>query len=226
MFEALDRFAEAIRSTRLMRPAIVAFLGVIGVSIARDNVDNAPAVVCACVVMVAVATAYRERGLAVAALGVGATAAFVTPAGLGPLLVATGVVIAGHPSTVDRRLAPWPEVVDGLIAVPAFAGLAAVAAAQPSERGIAVAAAAALFVVGTWWRGPRHRVGRPHADTVASYLSAVAGVVFVVAADKLTFLGTMPPAVATACRGLASGLAIVAIACLVQELRAERVLSR
>jgi hypothetical protein len=226
VFDLLERLADAIRATRLLRPATVAFAGAFGVAIARDSVDSAPNIVCACVVVVVVATAYRERGLAVAALGVAATAAFATPAGLGPLLVATGVVIAAHPSTVDRRLAPWPEVVDGLIAVPAFAGLASVAAAQPSQRGAVVAAAATAFLVGTWWRGPRHRVGRPHADTVASYLGALGAAALLLAPDQLDFLGALPSAVATAGRGIAGGLAIVAVACLVQEVRDLRAVSR
>ena len=219
MFDLIGRLADAIRATRLTRPALVALFGSFGVSVARDNTDNAPSVVCVAVFAIASATIYRERGAAVAALGVAATAAFATPAGLGPLLVATGVVVAAHPSTVDWRLAEWPEVVDGLIAAPAFAGLASVAAAQPGQRGAVVAAAAVAFLVGTWWRGPRHGEARAHADSVASYLGALGGAALVFVPGQFDVLGVLPTAVETAGRGLAAGLAVFAVGCLVQELR-------
>lgn len=224
MFEALERLADLIRSTRIIRPGLVALAGVIGITVARDNVDNAPLVLCVVLAAAMVATFFRERGAAVAAIGVAATAAFATPAGLGPLLVATGVVLAAHPATVDRRLAAWPEIVDGLLAVPGFAGLASVAAAQPSQRGAVLAAASLVFLVGTWWRGPRHADTYGHRDSVASYLGALGGVALLLGAEQFDFLGDLPSAVTTAGRGLAAGLAVFGVACLVQAVREDRAL--
>lgn len=220
--EVVERLGELIRATRVIRPFLVALGGWVGVASARDNIDNAPSFVCVAIVALLVATYFQERGAAVAALGVGATAAFATPAGIGPLLVATGVVLAAHPSTVDRRLARWPEIVDALVAAPALAGLASVAAADPSQRGVAVSFAAVVLLVGTWWRGPRNDFGRTHRDAVASYLGALGGAALILIPDQLDALGALPSATVTAGRGLAAALAVFAIACLVQELREER----
>lgn len=220
--DVIERLGELIRSTRVIRPFLVALAGWVGVAVARDNIDNAPSIVCVAICALLVATYFQERGAAVAALGVGATAAFATPAGLGPLLVATGVVLAAHPSTVDRRLARWPEIVDALIAAPALAGFASIAAAQPSQRGAAISAAAVALLVGTWWRGPRNDFGRTHRDAVASYLGALFGAALILIPGQFDVLGTLPSATVTAGQGLTAALAVFGIACLVQELREER----
>lgn len=210
-----------LRRIALIRPAAVAAVGGLGVVIARHNAEHAPVVVFTAVAVVVVATVLRERGLAVAALGVGATAAFAAPAGLGPLLVATGVVIGARPSLVDRRLAHWPEIVDASVGLPAVAGLASVAAAQPSTRGAFIAGAAAVLVVGTWWRGPRHGHA-PGPATIASYLGAAGGVAIALAPARLTFLGELPTAVDTAGRGLAAAVAVFAVVCLIEVVRSRR----
>ncbi len=213
-----------LRRIALIRPVAIAAFGGLGVVIARHNTEHAPVVVFTAVAMVVVATVLRERGLAVASLGVGATAAFAAPAGLGPLLVAAGVVIGARPSLVDRRLAHWPEIVDAIVGLPAVAGLASVAAAQPSTRGAFVAGAAAVLLVGTWWRGPRH-VHTPGPPTVASYLGVAAGVGIALAPARLTFLGELPPEVDTAGRGLAAGVAVFAVICLIEVVRSRRSLA-
>ncbi|MBA2610204.1 MAG: hypothetical protein H0U92_14805, partial [Actinobacteria bacterium] len=108
-----------LRRIGLVRPGLIGGLGAVGVEFARHHTSNAPAVVFAAVTVVMVGAALRERGWAVAALGVGATAAFATPSGMGPLLVATGVVMGARPALVDTRIAQWPEIIDAVVALPA-----------------------------------------------------------------------------------------------------------
>lgn len=213
-----------LRRIGFVRPVVVGGVGVLGVIVARHNTEHAPVVVFVAVAAVVVATVLRERGLAVAALGVGATAAFVVPAGLGPLLVAAGIVISARPALVERRLAHWPEVVDALVGLPALAGIASAAASQPSTRGAYVAGATGVLVVGTWWRGPRHG-HPPSVPTWASYLGAVAAIALVLAPERLTFLGALPGAVATTGRGLAAALAVFGLVCLIEVIRARRMLA-
>jgi apolipoprotein N-acyltransferase len=156
---------------------------------------------------------------------VGAAAAFASPPGLGPLLVAAGAVIAAEPASVDARLARWPEVFDGLIALPALAGLASVAAAQPSERGLAVGAGAGVLAVVSWWRGPRHGDHEPRQETVIAYLGAIVGILLAFAPELFSVLGVLPAATVQAGRGLASGLAVFALATVLRQvgtLRANR----
>jgi hypothetical protein len=217
----LARLSDLLGRTGFVRPAAVAGLGAAGVTVARHNTEHAPVVVFGAVAAVVIATALRERGAAVAALGAAATAAFTTPSGLGPLLVATGVVIAARPALVNRRVAQWPEIVDAVIALPAAAGLAGVAAAQPSERGGVVAAAAGLFLLTTWWRGPRHDA-RPPRVALASYAGAIGAIVVTLAPDRVDALGPLPAATVTAERGVAAGLGVFAVVWVIDGVRALR----
>lgn len=203
-------------------PIAAGGLGGIGVWAARQNVDYAPAIVFVALAVAVAATALRQRGIALAAIGVGAAAAFPSPPGLGPLLVATGAVVATAPSAIDTRLARWPELFDGLIAVPALAGLASVAAAQPSERGLAVTVGAGVLAVFSWWRGPRHDLHEPDHETVVAYLGAVGGLLLAFAPELFEVFGVLPDATVTAGRGLAAGLAVFVIALVLRQLGTQR----
>lgn len=201
-----------------LAPVAAGGLGAIGVWVARENIDGAPVVVFVALAVAVACVAFRQRGPALAALGVGASAAFATPAGLGPLLVATGCVIAAQPSAIDARLSRWPELFDALIAVPAVAGLASVVAAQPSERGLAVGAGAGALAVVSWWRGPRHGEHEPDHETVVSYLGAVGAVLMAFAPELFEILGVLPDATITAGRGLAAGLAVFTITLVARQV--------
>lgn len=205
-------------ATGIVGPVVAGLGGGLGVWAARGNVDSAPVVVAVALVLAALAAYARWRGVALAALGVGAAAAFASPAGLGPLLVATGVIVAAAPAAIDRRVSHWPDLVDGLVALPALAGLASVVAAQPSERGLAVGFGAAVLSAGSWWRGPRRGVAEPQDETVVSYLGAVGGLMLVFAPGLFDVLGVLPDATRTAGRGLAAGIGVFALALLLPEV--------
>jgi hypothetical protein len=59
---------------------------------------------------------------------------------------------------------------------------------------------------------------------VASYLGAAAAIALVLAPERLTFLGALPSAVATTGRGLAAALAVFGMVCLIEVIRARRML--
>ncbi len=209
-------------ATGVGAPLVAGVVGGLGVWGARVAVDAAPAVVFAALALSVVAVVLRERGVALAVLGVGAASGFATPAGLGPILVAAGVLIAARPASVDPRVAPWPEIVDGLIALPALAGLASVVAAQPSERGLTLGAGAGVLAVLSWWRGPRHGEHEPDHATVIAYMGAVGGVMATCAPELFGVLGVLPDATVTAGHGLVTALAVFAIALVLGQLRAFR----
>jgi len=197
-------------------------LGALGIVVARDSVNNAPVVVGLAVAAAVIGVALRERGFAVAALGVAATAAFATPAGLGPMLVATGAVIGARPELVDRRVAEWPEIVHAAIALPGLAGLAGVVAAQPSQRGVVVGAAAGVLAVATWWRGPRHASLSSTRPSVAAFLGLPAAAGITLAPDRLDALGALPAATINAGRGAAAAVGVFAVTCLIQAVHTQR----
>ncbi len=205
-------------ATGAVAPLLTGLGGGLGVWAARENLDSAPTIVATALVLALVSVWFRQRGVALAALGVAATASFVSPAGLGPLLVATGVIVAASPAAIDRRIARWPELVDGLICVPALAGLASVVAGQPSVRGVAVGAGAGALAVLSWWRGPRHGVAEPQTETVAGYLGATGALMLVGAGGLFDVLGVMPDATKTSGRGLVAALAVFVLALVVAQL--------
>lgn len=208
-----------VLATGLLSPVAAAVAGGFGVWAARDNVDAAPAVVGAAILLALVAAFFRERGVALCAVGVGAAAAFVSPAGLGPLLVVAGVCIAAQPAAVDRRVARVPELVDGLVALPGLAGLAGVVAAQPSARGLALGAGTGAVAVLSWWRGPRHRVHEPEGETVVAYLGAVVATLLVFAPELFDVLGVLPAQTRTTGRGLAAAFAVFALTAVAPAFR-------
>lgn len=204
--------------TGVATPLLAGVGGGVGIWAARSNPDGAPAIVALALAVALGQVFLRQRGIAVAALGVAAAAAFTSPAGLGPLLVATGVIVAALPSAIDPRIARWPELVDALICLPAIAGLASVVAAQPSERGVAVGAGTAAVAVLTWWRGPRHTLGEPEHETVVAYLGAVGALMLIGIPELFDVLGVLPDATITAGRGLATAAAVFALVLLVPEV--------
>ena len=208
---------DLVRSGALA-PIAAAVLGGAGVWAARNNIDGAPTVVFVALAVAVGCVVLRQRGLAVAALGVGAAAAFPTPPGLGPLLVATGTIIASQPAASDSRLSRWPEVLDALVAVPALAGLASVASAQPGERGLAVGVGAGVLGAVSWWRGPRHGVHEPDHETVVSYLGLIGVALMAFAPELFAVLGVLPDASITAGRGLAAGLAVFVLTLVTQQV--------
>ncbi len=211
-----------LMATGTVAPVAAGGLGAIGVWAARNNPDAAPGIVFAALVVAVACSVLHQRGLAVAALGVGAAAAFPSPAGLGPLMVATGAVIATEPTAIDLRLARWPEVIDGLIALPALAGLASVVAAQPSERGLAVGIGTGVLTAVSWWRGPRHGVYEPIDETVVAYLGVVGGSMLAFAPSLFSVFGVLPGASVQAGQGLAAALAVFVLALVVRQLGALR----
>ncbi|MEY2399541.1 MAG: hypothetical protein QOJ00_2715 [Actinomycetota bacterium] len=222
MFDLLAPVGDFLRRTGIVAPVAVGAAGALGVAVARHNAAHAPVVVGIALAFAVAAAALRQRGAALAALGVASCAAFATPEGLGPLLVACGAVIAARPSSADRRVAAWPEVVDALVALPGVAGLAGVVAAEPSERAGVIAAASVMVLVGSWWRGPRHDAVAVTRPTPAAYLAVVAAVALVLAPEHLGRLGAMPAATRTAGRGAAAGLAVVAVVCVIEGVRQMR----
>ncbi len=73
MFVLIARAARVLYASGLMRPLAVGAAGWVGVVVARDNDLRAPAVVGAALAVATIATALRERGAALAAIGVAAT---------------------------------------------------------------------------------------------------------------------------------------------------------
>ncbi|MDP1794634.1 MAG: hypothetical protein Q8K63_10920 [Acidimicrobiales bacterium] len=209
-------------ATGVVAPVLAGVGGGVGVWAGRQNVDAAPAIVGATLLVAAAAVLLRQRGIAIAALGVGAAAAFASPAGLGPLLVATGVIVAAVPAAIDRRLARWPELFDGLVCVPGFAGLASVVAAQPSERGVALGAGAGALALLSWWRGPRRGVAEPEHESVVSYLGATGAVLLIGAPELFDVLGVLPDTTTTTGRGLAAAIAVFAVALVLPQIWALR----
>ena len=120
------------------------------------------------------------------------------------------------PASCDRRLAPWSDVVDGLIALPAIAGLASVVASEPSQRGV---------VVGAVGRAVARRVVAAVADavpdrrSVASLVGVVGGAVLALAPQLWDWLGDLPTATVTAGRGVAAGFGVFAVVALIQAMR-------
>jgi hypothetical protein len=207
--------------TRALLPLVVAVVASAGVSLARHNPDKGPAIVAIAATFAVLAAVVGERGAALAAIGVGAAASFAAPNGVGPLLVLTGVVVTGDIGTVDRRLARWRYVVDGIVSLPALAGFAGTLAAQPSHRAVALAASAAAAIGITMWRN-RAFVTARYATSPVSYLAALAAVAVVLAPDRLHPLGDLAPASVAAARSVAAGLAVFALAVMVDVLWAER----
>lgn len=220
--------AERVLVAPLSRAVVVAALGALGVAAARHYLTQAPAIVGAAGAVAVVAVIVREQGAAVAALGVGAAAAFVSPDGLGPLLVVSGVVVACDVGAADRRLAPWRHVVDAVIVLPAFAGLAGTVAAQPSHRGVALGIASGVVVAGSAWFGRTGRVETQKARERATTSSAVsvggglAAFVVTLAPDRLGALGDLPAPTVQAARSVTAGLAVFALVVVIAALRAER----
>ena len=204
----------------LLRPALVGLLGALGVTIARHNLTDGPLIVGVAAALAAGCVLLRERGAAVAALGIGAAGAFGAPDGLGPLLVATGAVLACDPASVDRRLAPWRDVLEAGISVPALAGLAGTVAAQPSVRGVALGAAAAAAVVATAWRGT---TGSKAAGLLlVPGIGCAAAFAVALAPDRIEAFGDLPAATVQGARSIAAGLAVFALVLLVGAVQAER----
>lgn len=209
----------------MLLPLLAAVVASAGVSLARHNPDKGAGIVAVAVTVAVVAALLGERGVALAAIGVGAAASFPAPDGIGPLLVLTGVVLTGDVGKVDRRLARWRYVVDGVVSVPALAGLAATIAAQPSQRAVALGAAAAAGIAVTMWRN-RSFVAPRLAVSPVSYLAALAAVAVVLAPDRLHALGDLPAATITAARSVAAGLAVFALAVVADALWAQRQTAR
>lgn len=189
-----------------LRPILVAALGAGGVALARNNPTDGPAIVGVAAGVALVAALLRERGAAVATLGVGAAAAFVSPDGLGPLLVATGVVLTLDAAAVDARLAEWRHVIDAVVALPALAGLAGSVAAQPSHRGVALGIATAAVIVCSAVRGPTSR-----GNSVLAMFGVAAACVITLAPDRIGAFDDLPVATVQAARSVAAGLAVFAL---------------
>ena len=214
----LAPFRRGVRASGVARPVVVGLAGWAGIVAARHNALHAPAVVGVAIAIAALAVVVRERGAAVAAIGAAAAAAFATPAGLGPLRVVVGVAIATRPTFVDARFAVWSDVVDGLIALPAFAGLATSVASEPSQRGAVVAAATALAIVGTRLRPPT----RPARASPVSFVGLAAGASLAFAPQLWLRLGELPEATRAAGRGLAAAFGVFVVVAVVEELFARR----
>jgi hypothetical protein len=202
-----DPLWRAIRVARVLRPTLIGVAGWIGVVVARHNVTNAPVVVGIALATAAIAVALRERGAALAAIGVAVASAFVATDGLGPFIVVTGVALATTPAYAHRVLAPWADVIDGLIALPALAGLATVVASEPSQRGAVVGAVAGGVLIASWLRPPLPRA-RP---AFASFLGLIGGVAIAMAPQVWDRLGQLPASTEAAGRGLAAAIAVFAI---------------
>jgi hypothetical protein len=216
-----DRRPRVVGITRLLLPLVVAVVASAGVSLARHNPDKGAAIVAIAVGVALVAAVFGERGAALAAIGVGAAASFAAPDGIGPLLVVTGVIVAGDIGTISRASVRWRYVIDAVVCLPALAGLAGTIGAQPSQRAVALGASAAAGIAITMWRN-RSFVGARVAVSPVSYLAAVAALVVVLAPDRLPNLGDLPAATVTAARSVAAGLAVFALAVVADVVWAER----
>jgi hypothetical protein len=211
--------------TQLLRPLAAGVIGAVGVAIARDDLTRGPWFVAAAAVLVLLCVLVRERGVALAALGIGAAGAFGTPDGLGPLFVVAGVVVACEVAAIDGRLGEWRDVIDAAIALPALAGLAATVAAQPSQRGIVLGAVAAAAVGGAALRPPS---ARPRSGDLLllSAFGALGAFVVALGPDRVPALGDVPTATAQAARSLSYAFAVFVLVQLVGALQAERRASR
>jgi hypothetical protein len=125
---------------------------------------------------------------------------------------------------VDPHLARWRYVIDGVVCVPALGGLAATIAAQPSHRAVALGVVTAGAILITMWRNRAFVTAR--AVSPASYVAAAAALVVVLAPDRITALGDLPPATVTAARSVAAGLAVFVLAVVLDVLWAERQAAR
>jgi hypothetical protein len=222
---ALASLSERVSVTRVLLPLVVAVVASAGIALARHNPDQGAGIVAVAAVVALVCAVLGERGAAIAAIGVGAAASFPAPDGLGPLLAVTGVVITGDIGLVDRHLVRWRYLIDALVCLPALGGLAGTIAAQPSQRAVALGAASGLAIAVTLWRN--RTVKRPRfAASPISYIAALAAIVVVLAPDRLTGLGDLPPATITAARSLAAGLAVFALVVVADVLWAERQAAR
>ena len=210
----------------LLRPALIAAGGAVGVAVARDNPTDGAAITVIAAVLAVVAAALRERGVAVAALGIGAAASFVTPDGIGPLLVVTGVVLSCDVAGVDRRLVQWRDVIDAAIALPALAGLAGTVAAQPSYRGVALGVAAAGAVTASAWRGARVRTGGPGDLAVLPGVALLAAFLLTLAPQRIDAFGRLPLATEQAANSLAAGFAVFVLIVALGAVRAEQIAPR
>jgi hypothetical protein len=206
---------------RLLRPVGVGLVGAAGVAVARQNLEQGPVIIGIAVVLALACVYARERGGAVAALGVGAAGAFAAPDGLGPLLVVAGVVIACDVAAVDRRLTGWHDVIDAAIALPALAGLAGTVAAQPSQRGVVLGAAAGVAVLGSAWRGVS-RQPAPHGLMLEPGVGLLAAFVIALAPERVAAFGDIPSATVQAARSVAAGLAVFALVALFEAVLAQR----
>ena len=215
MFDPLWRL---IGASRLVRPALVGAAGWIGVAVARHNALHAPSVIAGALVIAVAAVALRERGAALAAIGVAATSAFVAPTGLGPLLVAAGVAVAASPGSADPLLAPWADAIDALIALPALSGLATVVASEPSQRGIVVGVAAGVVALATRLRAPNVAKSR----SAASILGVIAGASLAGAPQLWGQLGDLPRATLNCGRGVAAAVAVFGVVAVAQSARLPR----
>jgi hypothetical protein len=222
---ALASLSDRFGITRALLPLVVGVVASAGVSLARHNPDKGAAIVAAAAAVAVLAAVFGERGVAVAAIGVGAAASFPAPDGIGPLLVLTGVILTGDVGKVDGRLARWRYVIDAVVSVPALAGLAATIAAQPSQRAVALGASAAAGIAVTMWRNRSFDDPRLAVSPV-SYLAALGAVAVALAPDRLSALGDLPAATATAARSVAAGLAVFGLAVVADVLWAERQAAR
>lgn len=204
----------------LVRPVLIALAGGFGVAVARDNLTAGPAIVAAAAAVGLLCVLGRERGAALAALGVGAAGAFAAPDGVGPLLVVGGVVVGCRPAAVDGRLVPWRDVLDAAVALPGLAGLAGTVAAQPSARGIVLGGAVAATVFLTAWRGTRPPA-IPELPLVAGF-GLLGALAVAVAPDRLPLLGDLPSASVQASRSAAAGLGVFALVLLAGAVQRER----
>jgi len=218
---ALASLSDRVGITRVLVPLVVAVVASAGVAIARHNPEKGAGIVAVAATVAVIAAVFGERGAALAAVGVGAAASFAVPNGIGPLLVLTGVVVSGDIGTIDRHVVRWRYVIDGLVALPALAGLAGTIAAQPSHRAVALGAATAAAIAVTMWRN-RSLVTARYAVSPVSYLAAPAAVLVVLAPDRLTALGDLPAASVTAARSVAAGLAVFVLAVVADVVWAER----
>jgi hypothetical protein len=196
-----------------LRPYVVAGLGAGGVAVARHNPENGPVILGVAAAVAILAVLLRERGAALAALGVGASAAFVSPDGLGALLVASGVVLTFDVAAADARLIEWRHVIDAVIALPGLAGIAGSVAAQPSHRAVALGVTAAVVVAGSAVRG---RAGT--GNSTLAVLGVVAAFVVTLAPDRIRAFDDLPVATVQAARSVAAGLAVFALAGVIAEL--------
>ena len=217
--------SDRIGVTRVFLPLIVAVVASAGVGMARHNPDRGAGIVAVSVGVALACALVGERGAALAAIGVGAAASFPAPDGLGPLLVLTGVVVTGDIGLVARPLARWRYLVDALVCLPALGGLAGTIAAQPSQRGVALGAAAAGAIAITLWRNRAGVTARASGSPV-SYLAAAAATVVMLVPDRVTALGDLPVASVTAARSVAAALAVFVLAVLLDVLWAERQAAR